>query len=276
MFARGIEYKTAEQVRLMRQAGLVVAEVLAAVREHARPGVTTAELDTVAAAVIGAAGAVPSFLGYHGYPATICVSVNEEVVHGIPGDRRLRDGDVVSVDAGAIVKGWHGDSAVTFILGDADPADAALVEATRRAMWAGVAALSTGRRVGDVGRTVEESITASAAADGTPYGIVEDYTGHGIGSAMHQMPDVVNFDARDRGPRLRRGMCLAVEPMVTRGTSEVTELDDGWTAVTADGSRAAHWEHTVAITPGGVWVLTAEDGGEDELRARGVTVTPVE
>ena len=276
MFTRGIEYKTAEQVRLMRRAGLVVAEALDAVRTCARPGITTAELDTVAAGVIDAAGAAPSFLGYHGYPATICVSVNDQVVHGIPGTLRLLDGDVVSVDCGAIVEGWHGDSAITFILGDADPADAALVEATRRAMWAGIAALATGRRVGDVGSAIEASVTKSAAADGAEYGIADDYTGHGIGSAMHQMPDVVNFDARDRGPRLRRGMCLAVEPMVTRGTSEVTELDDGWTAVTADGSRAAHWEHTVAITPGGLWVLTAPDGGAAELAARGVACVPLD
>lgn len=273
MFGRErIEYKTPEQVQVMRQAGLVVARALATVRASVRPGMTTGDLDELAAAVIADAGATPSFLGYEGYPASLCVSVNDEVVHGIPGRRELRAGDVVSVDCGAIVDGWHGDSAMSLVLGDADPADAALVEATRRAMWDGIAALATGERLGDVGVAIEDSVRASGERDGVAYGIVEEYVGHGIGSAMHQPPDVLNYRARERGPRLRPGMCLAIEPMVTRGERFTQMCEDDWTVVTDDGSRAAHWEHSVAVLEDGIWVLTAEDGGADELAARGVRV----
>lgn len=273
MFGRErIEYKTLDQVRAMRRAGLVVADALAAVRDAARPGMTTSDLDTLAAAVIADAGATPSFLGYQGFPATLCVSVNDEVVHGIPGARELRPGDLVSVDCGAVVDGWHGDSAVSFVLPDADPADLALVAATEQAMWAGIAALARGERVGDVGAAVDDAVEAAAAADGRAYGIVEDYVGHGIGSAMHQPPDVPNYRTRERGPRLRAGMCLAVEPMVTRGSHLTQVCEDDWTVVTDDGSRAAHWEHSVAILDGGVVVLTAADGGAERLAALGVTV----
>jgi len=273
MFGRErIEYKTPEQVQVMRQAGLVVARALATVRASVRPGMTTGDLDELAAAVIADAGATPSFLGYEGYPASLCVSVNDEVVHGIPGRRELRAGDVVSVDCGAIVDGWHGDSAMSLVLGDADPADAALVEATRRAMWDGIAALATGERLGDVGVAIEDSVRASGERDGVAYGIVEEYVGHGIGSAMHQPPDVLNYRARERGPRLRPGMCLAIEPMVTRGERFTQVCEDDWTVVTDDGSRAAHWEHSVAVLEDGIWVLTAEDGGAEELAARGVRV----
>ena len=276
MFGRErIEYKTPEQVRVMRQAGLVVARALATVRASVRPGMTTGDLDELAAAVIADAGATPSFLGYEGYPASLCVSVNDEVVHGIPGRRELRAGDVVSVDCGAIVDGWHGDSAMSLVLGDADPADAALVEATRRAMWDGIAALATGERLGDVGVAIEDSVRASGERDGVAYGIVEEYVGHGIGSAMHQPPDVLNYRARERGPRLRPGMCLAIEPMVTRGERFTQVCEDDWTVVTDDGSRAAHWEHSVAVLEEGIWVLTAEDGGAEELAARGVRVAPL-
>lgn len=277
MFGRErIEYKTLDQVRSMRRAGLVVADALAAVRDAARPGMTTSDLDTLAAAVIADAGATPSFLGYQGFPATLCVSVNDEVVHGIPGARELRPGDLVSVDCGAVVDGWHGDSAVSFVLPDADPADLALVAATEQAMWAGIAALARGERVGDVGAAVDDAVEAAAAADGRAYGIVEDYVGHGIGSAMHQPPDVPNYRTRERGPRLRAGMCLAVEPMVTRGSHLTQVCEDDWTVVTDDGSRAAHWEHSVAILDGGVVVLTAADGGAERLAALGVTVASLD
>jgi len=276
MFGRErIEYKTPEQVQVMRQAGLVVARALATVRASVRPGMTTGDLDELAAAVIADAGATPSFLGYEGYPASLCVSVNDEVVHGIPGRRELRAGDVVSVDCGAIVDGWHGDSAMSLVLGDADPADAALVEATRRAMWDGIAALATSERLGDVGVAIEDSVRASGERDGVAYGIVEEYVGHGIGSAMHQPPDVLNYRARERGPRLRPGMCLAIEPMVRRGERFTQVCEDDWTVVTDDGSRAAHWEHSVAVLEEGIWVLTAEDGGAEELAARGVRVAPL-
>ncbi|MBD7979968.1 type I methionyl aminopeptidase [Oerskovia merdavium] len=277
MFGREkIEYKTVDQVRTMRRAGLVVADALATVRSAVRPGMTTADLDALAAAVIGDAGATPSFLGYHGYPATLCVSVNDEVVHGIPGTRELLPGDVVSVDCGAIVDGWHGDSAFSFVLPEADAADLALVEATERALWAGIAALATGERLGDVGNAVEDSIEASAAADGVAYGIIEEYVGHGIGTSMHQPPDVLNYRTRERGPRLKPGMCLAIEPMVTRGERFTQVLEDDWTVVTDDGARAAHWEHSVAILEDGIWVLTAPDGGAAKLAELGVTIAPLD
>jgi methionyl aminopeptidase len=276
-----IELKTPEQVLLMRHAGLVVADALAAARAAAVPGATTADLDEVAARVIADAGAAPSFLGYHDYPATICVSVNDEVVHGIPSGRVLEPGDVVSIDCGAIVEGWHGDSACTVVLPDADPADVALSEVTERAMWDGIAALASGAGLADrlsvVGEAVEQAVEATdpAANGGVAFGIVQDYVGHGIGSAMHQPPDVLNYRARDRGPRLKPGMCLAIEPMITRGAHATEVLEDDWTVVTADGSRAAHWEHSVALHAGGIWVLTAVDGGAAELAARGVTVAPL-
>jgi methionyl aminopeptidase len=276
-----IELKSPEQVLLMRRAGLVVADALAAARTAAVPGATTADLDAVAAKVIADAGAAPSFLGYQDYPATICVSVNDEVVHGIPSGRVLEPGDVVSIDCGAVVEGWHGDSACTVVLPDADPADVALSALTERAMWDGIAALASGDGIADrlsvVGEAVEQAVEATDAAanDGVPFGIVQDYVGHGIGSAMHQPPDVLNYRARDRGPKLRPGMCLAIEPMITRGAHATEVLDDDWTVVTADGSRAAHWEHSVALHAGGIWVLTAVDGGAAELAARGVTVAPL-
>lgn len=279
MFGRDrIEYKTADQVRLMRRAGLVVADALAAVRAQARAGLTTAQLDQIAADVIRSAGATASFLGYDGFPATLCVSVNEEIVHGIPGPRVLAAGDVVSVDCGAIVEGWHGDSATSFVLPGADPLDAELVAATESAMWAGIAALATGDRLGRVGEAVEDAVDAAQAAGanaGARYGVVQEYVGHGIGSAMHQAPDVLNYRTRDRGPRLRPGMCLAVEPMLVRGGRGTQVLADDWTVVTDDGSRAAHWEHSVALLDAGIWVLTAPDGGAERLAALGVDVAPL-
>jgi methionyl aminopeptidase len=279
MFGRErIEYKTPEQVLLMRRAGLVVAEALAAVRERAVAGMTTAQLDAVAAEVIADRGATASFLGYDGYPATLCVSVNDEVVHGIPGPRVLEPGDVVSVDCGAIVEGWHGDSAITIVLDGAETEDVALAETTERAMWAGIAALAGAERLGAVGEAVEDVVDAAEAAGlngGQRYGLVEEYVGHGIGTAMHQPPDVPNFRSRDRGPRVRPGLCVAVEPMVVRGQRFTQVLDDDWTVVTGDGSRASHWEHTVAVLDDGIWVLTAPDGGEAKLSPLGVTVAPL-
>ncbi|PWJ55452.1 methionine aminopeptidase, type I [Quadrisphaera granulorum] len=277
-----IEYKSPEQVLVMRRAGLVVAQALASVRAAVRPGVTTADLDDVAAAVIRDAGAVPSFLGYHGYPRTLCTSVGAEVVHGIPGDRALVPGDLLSVDCGAVVDGWHGDAAFSVLVGDPedhDPADAALVETTRCAMWEGIAALARGlatrQRLGVVGDAVEGFVERTAAAGGAPLGIVDGYVGHGIGTAMHQAPEVLNHRSRARGPKLRPGLCVAVEPMLVRGEADTDVLEDGWTVVTTDGSTAAHWEHTVALGERGAWVLTAEDGGAAELAARGVEVAPL-
>jgi methionyl aminopeptidase len=266
--AGGIEIKTPEQIGLMRQAGLVVARTLRTVAEAAQPGVTTAELDALAEHEIRAAGAVPSFKGYHGYPATICTSVNDQIVHGIPDPgSRLRDGDVISIDCGAIVDGWHGDAAVTVGVGTISAEHAGLLQACETALWQGLAQARAGARLGDISHAVEASVRRSGPKD--RYGIVEEYTGHGIGTAMHMDPPVPNYGRPGRGPRLRPGMALAIEPMIMLGRPETVLLDDGWTVITADGSWAAHFEHTVAITSEGPWVLTAEDGGASALGQAG-------
>jgi methionyl aminopeptidase len=257
-----IETKTPEQFARMREAGLVVCRTLKVLADAVRPGITTADLDAIAAREIEGAGAVPSFLGYFGYPATICASVNEQIVHGIPDPaQRLRSGDIISIDCGAVLDGWHGDAALTVGVGEISAEDQALLEACEAALWHGIAQARPGNRLGDVSHAVERSVIAS----GGRYGIVREYTGHGIGSAMHMEPTVPNFGAPGRGPRLRAGMALAIEPMITLGSEQTIELADGWTVVTADAARAAHFEHTVAITPDGPWVLTAEDGGVGRL-----------
>jgi methionyl aminopeptidase len=270
-----IQYKTEEQIRLMRRAGLVVADALDAVRDVLRPGLTTKDLDAVADDVIRSAGATPSFLGYNGYPATLCVSVNDEVVHGIPGPRVLAPGDLVSVDCGAIVSGWHGDSAFSALVppepgtqAPADPVSAAVIEATEDSMWHGIAAIAAGERLNAIGAAVEDFVAGR-------YGLVQEYGGHGIGTEMHQDPHVLNYRTRDRGPRMRAGLCVAVEPMLTVGDPAIRVLDDEWTIVTEDASRAAHWEHSVALHDGGIWVLTARDGGEKALAALGVQIAPL-
>ena len=263
----------------MRRAGLVVADALEAVRAATAPGATTADLDAVARDVIATAGATPSFLGYHGYPAVLCVSVNDEIVHGIPGPRVIAEGDVVSVDCGAIVDGWHGDSAFSVVVGEGDPRDLELVETTEAAMWAGIAALAQDDRLAGVGSAVEDVVDLAFAAGkngGERYGIVQEYVGHGIGRAMHQPPEVLNYRTRERGARLKAGMCLAVEPMLVRGERHTQVLEDDWTVVTDDGSRAAHWEHTVAITGEGIWVLTARDGGAEALAGLGVEIHTID
>ena len=240
----------------------MVGRTLRSLAAAIRSGITTAELDALAEDEIRAAGATPSFKGYHGYPATICASVNDEIVHGIPSRQRsLRDGDIVSIDCGAIVGGWHGDAAVTVGVGDVSAEHARLLRACETALWQGLDQARAGRRLGDISHAVGTSVGRSGR-----YGVVEEYTGHGIGSAMHMDPPVPNYGRPGRGPRLRPGMALAIEPMVMLGRNETVLLDDGWTVVTADGSWAAHFEHTVAITDDGPWVLTAEDGGLDRLR----------
>ena len=275
---RGVEIKTPAQLRTMRRAGLVVAETHAAVAAAAAPGVTTRELDEVARDVLARHGAGSSFLGYGAgwgyppYPAVTCISLNEEVVHGIPGDRALRDGDLVSVDFGAIIDGWHGDGAVTFGVGELAEADQRLSDVTREALWAGIGAARLGGRVTDISHAIERSV--AARADG-PYGILAEYTGHGIGSSMHQPPDVPNRGRPGRGVKIVEGLALAIEPMVTLGSSTGVTLDDEWTVVTSDSSRAAHWEHTITVTRRGLWVLTAADGGEAELAARGLPFGPL-
>ena len=274
-----IEGKTPEQLRAMRAAGLVVGRTLALLGEEVRPGMTTRELDTLAEGAIRSSGASPSFLGYHGFTGTICTSVNEEIVHGIPGTRVLATGDLVSIDCGAIVDGWHGDAAISLVVGGRDqgrPEDLALIDATEAALYAGIAALAVGRPLYDVGAAVEDAIAAAGERDGRVYGIVEDYVGHGIGTAMHMDPQVPNYRCREKGPTVTEGTTVAIEPMITLGSQDNTVLEDDWTVVTLDRARAAHWEHSVAATSDGICVLTALDGGEAVLGRLGVTYAPLD
>jgi methionyl aminopeptidase len=272
LFGSSLEIKSPEQVLLMREAGLVVADALAAVREAVRPGVTTGDLDRVAADLIRSRGATPSFMGYGDppFPATICASVNDAVVHGIPGRQVIAEGDVVSIDCGAIItdaagQGWHGDAAITVAVGAVPERVTELMRVTEESLWQGLAAARVGGRVGDISHAIEHYLASQG-----DYGIVEDYTGHGIGTEMHLPPDVPNYGRPGRGPRLKRGLALAVEPMVTLGRHETAVADDDWTVVTVDGSLAAHFEHTFALTDNGVWVLTAHDGGRAALERLGV------
>ncbi|PWV82744.1 methionyl aminopeptidase [Prauserella marina] len=256
-----IEVKTRGELEAMREAGLVVAHTLAEVTKAAQQGVTTAELDELAEQCIHDAGAVPSFKGYHGFPASICASVNEQIVHGIPSSKQvLADGDLLSVDCGAILTGWHGDAAVTIEVGSVSPADCALSAATKSAMWAGIEAARPGIRLTDISHAIEQAAERAGATDGVEYGMIAEYGGHGIGREMHMDPFLPNLGKPGKGPRINSGAVLAIEPMLTGGGSETLELDDGWTVVTADHSRASHWEHTVAITDDGPWVLTAPEG----------------
>lgn len=322
-----IEYKTLDQIKWMREAGLVVAEIHRSLREAARPGVTTGELDEVSADAIRRCGARSNFLNYYGYPATVCISPNDVIVHGIPGKRKLAIGDIVTFDCGAWLERsgqqWHGDAAFSMIVGDeftsdeefarswvrrhqgpgagkrwgsANPsapqseagetsADSAgevsrqgsvarrreLNLVTREALWAALASLARGKRVSAVGEAVERVVAERAEDLGWEAGIIEDFTGHGIGTAMHQDPEVLNYRVRGLMPKLRPGMVLAVEPMLTSGDIEnVTENDD-WTVRTVDGSDAAQWEHTIAILDDGVAILSAVDGGVAGLAPFGVT-----
>jgi len=263
-----IEIKSDAQILLMRQAGLVVARTLELLRTAVVPGVSTRGLDAIAEESIRGQGAIPSFLGYHGYPASICTSVNDEVVHGIPGDRVLRAGDQVSIDCGAILAGWHGDAAITVAVGEVDPAAAELSRVTQEALWRGLGAAIVGGVLSDIGRAVEGSVRSQIG--GGAYGIVEEYVGHGIGTSMHMEPNVPNYAIPGKSLALVSGMALAVEPMVCAGDRTVHTLADDWTVVTVDGMRASHWEHTVALTTQGPWVLTALDGGAARFAAMGV------
>ena len=261
-----IQLKTPEQIELMRGAGLVVAAALDAMREAVAPGVSTADLDAIAERVIRDAGAIPSFKGYQGFPASICASVNEQVVHGIPSAGQvLQEGDLLSLDCGAILHGWHGDSAITVGVGETDPKLLKMAAVAEDSMWAGIAAAARGAangrgRLTDISFNVEKAIRKAGR-----YGIVDGYGGHGIGTEMHQDPHVLNHGKPGKGPRLVVGMALAIEPMITMGSPRTVELADGWTVITRDNSIAAHVEHTMAILEDGVWVTTAPDGGVARL-----------
>lgn len=274
IFGRSIEYKTPAQLRLMREAGLVTAAALAAAREAAVPGATTADVDAAGAKAVADAGATSNFLGYQGFPATLCVSVNDEIVHGIPGSRVLEAGDLLSIDGGAIVGGLHGDSACTVAVGGREAATAAdlrLSDVTEEAMWAGIAAFASGSRVGEIGEAIDDYVSDTEPS----FGILEDYVGHGIGTQMHQAPDVFNYRTGHAGPKIKPGMCLAIEPMLVAGGTDTYVYDDDWTVATSDGARAAHWEHSVARHADGIWVLTAPDGGAERLERYGVTPVPL-
>lgn len=249
--------RTPGELDAMAAAGAVVACALAAVTAAAHAGVSTAELDARAAQVIAEAGAVPSFLGYHGFPATVCSSINDRVVHGIPSAADIvAHGDLVSIDCGAVLEGWHGDAAVTIAVGATAAADLELSAACQASMHAGIAAMIVGSRLGDVSHAIECETRAARSRDGRDYGIVDGYGGHGIGRVMHADPFLANEGPPGSGPRLVEGSVLAIEPMLTLGTVDTRVLDDDWTVVTTDGSRAAHWEHTVAATASGPRILT--------------------
>ena len=275
VFRRSI-YKTPAQLRAMVAPGLITAAALDAVRPAVRAGVTTAELDAIAEATILAAGAESNFQLVRGYRHTTCISVNEEVVHGIPGDRVLQPGDIVSIDCGAQLDGWNGDSAITIVVPDPErpelvAARQRLSDVTEGSLWAGIAALASASRVGEIGDAVQTYVESS----GEGYGILRDYVGHGIGRKMHEGPTVFNYRVADLGPEVRPGLCVAIEPMVVGGDEATLVEDDDWTVSTVDGTDGSHWEHSVAVHDGGIWVLTAPDGGAAGLAPFGVTPTPI-
>ena len=243
--------KSASELARMRAANLLVAEVLAEIKELAVPGFTTAELDATAEMRVREAGAVPAFKGYRGYPATVCISVNEEVVHGIPSSRKLAEGDIVSLDMGVLKDGFYGDAALTVGVGRISERAAALLSVTEQALERAIARVRVGGRVSDIGHAVQAFVEAHG------FSVVREFVGHGIGTELHEEPQIPNYGEPGRGARLAAGMVLAIEPMVTMGRPGVKILHDGWTAVTRDGSLAAHFEHTVAVTPEGPWILTA-------------------
>lgn len=278
MVLRRSIYKSPAQLRAMIEPGLITAAALDAVREIVAPGVTTGELDAVAARVIAERGATSNFQLVRGYRHTICASVNEQVVHGIPRERVLQPGDILSVDCGALFKGWNGDSAFTVVLDDPTRPDVVaererLSEVTRGSLWAGIAALASARHLGEIGAAIEGYIETHAPDGG--YGILRDYVGHGIGRKMHESPSVFNYRVDDEGPEVRPGLVVAIEPMVVIGDQETDVEDDGWTVSTVDGTAGSHWEHSVAVHDGGVWVLTAPDGGAEALAPFGVTPQPI-
>jgi methionyl aminopeptidase len=266
-----IQIKTLEQLRLMRKAGLVVGEALNLMRAAVAPGVTPLELDAIAADYLEAHNALPSFLNYNGYPNVICASVNHEVVHGIPNERPLVNGDIISIDFGAIVEGWHGDSAFSIGVGKVDPADQKLMDSCEESMWRGIAAAKVGGHLTDISHAIESYIQSQGK-----FGILREYGGHGIGTEMHQDPHVINYGPAGLGPELKAGLALAIEPMITRGTEKMKTLSDNWTVIASDKSNGAHFEHTFALLPDGKpFVLTAIDGGASALGRLGIEISPL-
>lgn len=262
-----VTLKTADQIAKMYEAGRIVATMLATTRDAVKPGVTTAELDRIAADVLARAGAKSSFLGYYGYPATICTSVNEQIVHGIPGKRKLKDGDIVGIDAGAIVDGWHADAAITVPVGRISPEAQKLIAVTREALERGIAAATVGNRLGDIGASVQQYVESQG------FSVVRNYVGHGIGRAMHEDPQVPNYGTADLGRVIKEGLCIAIEPMVNVGGLATRVLEDNWTVVTEDGSLSAHFEHTLACLADGAVVLTR--GGSTEAEGRAKVAAPM-
>jgi methionyl aminopeptidase len=281
MFGRRnrLQGRTDEQLPLMREAGLLVGRTLELLASELRPGLTTLDLDRLAEDFIRSNGGIPNFQLVPGYSHTLCTSVNDEVVHGIPGPRVLEAGDIVSVDCGAEVRGWNGDAAFTAVVGGREagrPEDLALIDATEASLYAGIAAMQVGGRLYAVGDAVEASIAAAAERDGRTYGVIDEYVGHGIGTQMHMDPQIPNYAVREAGPKLVDGFTGAIEPMVTLGGIDTKVLADDWTVVTLDGTRAAHWEHSVAVREDGLWILTAVDGGQAVLAAAGAAYAPLD
>ena len=242
--------KSEREINYMRDAGKIVAKTLLEVRKAAKPNVTTLELDEIAEKYIKSCGATPAFKGYHGFPGNICSSVNEEVVHGIPGLKKLKNGDTVSVDIGAVINGYYGDAAITIPVGEIHTEVQRLLDVTEQSLYKGIERAIINNRLSDISHAVQQH------AESFGYGVVRDYVGHGIGRNMHEDPQVPNYGQPGRGPRLKPGMTLAIEPMINMGTHEVTTLDDGWTVITSDGKRSAHFEHTIAITHDGPEIMT--------------------
>lgn len=249
-----IVLKSRHEIELMRQAGRIVGMVLAEMRNVVRPGITTKELDTIAERIIVSAGAKPAFKGYAGFPATICASINEEIVHGIPSRKRvLKEGDIISVDVGSIYKGWYGDAAITLPVGEISEEARRLLEVTRASLEAAISKAVPGNHLGDVSAAVQQYVESHG------YSVIREYTGHGIGRELHEEPQVLNYGTPGTGVRLRPGMTMAIEPMVSAGSYKTRVLSDGWTVVTRDGSLTAHFEHTIAITDNGTEILTKYD-----------------
>lgn len=278
MSRHGFELKSNEQIVLMREAGLITAAALREVRKAIRPGVTTLELDAIAEAAIVKRGAHSNFQLVDGYFHTICASVNDEIVHGIPGGRVLQAGDIVSIDCGAEKGEWNGDSAITVIVPGEPTVDAAtlarrqlLSDVTEGSLWVGIAALAKAEHLHEVGSAIEDYVVEQSKLHNQRFGILDQYVGHGIGRSMHEDPPVYNFAVRELGPKVVPGLCVAIEPMITAGSNKTKVLKDGWTVSSKDGSDASHWEHTVAVHDRGIWVLTAEDGGAEKLKPFGVT-----